>query len=76
MVMRNANIIGLTVLFSLAVAAAVVWGYSTRSLPHPQASVEVQQMQERAWDVQVKQVPSDIGTPISDEDKKLVVAEH
>jgi hypothetical protein len=76
MVMRNANIIGATVLFALAVAAAIVWGYSTRSVPRRQASVEVQQMQERAWDVQVKQMPSDVDTAPGDEDKKILAAEH
>jgi hypothetical protein len=76
MVMRNASIIGATLLFALAVAAAIIWGYSTRNQPHRQASVEVQQMQERAWDVQVKEVPSDMSTVPGDEDKKTLVAQH
>lgn len=76
MVTRNANLIGAAILFGLVVVAAIIWGSQLKSLQHHQASVEVQQMQERSWGVEVKEVPPDAGVPGGDEDKKTVVAEH
>lgn len=73
MLIRNANIVGAAILFGLVVAAAIIWGYSLRSLPHRRASVEVRQVQDPSWDVEVRQMPSDAS---SDEDKPIVVAEH
>lgn len=72
MVMRNASIIGAAVLFGLIAAAAVIWG----SLQNREASVEVQQMQERSWGVEVKEMPPDADTPTGDEGEKILVAEH
>lgn len=76
MVMRNAKIIGAAVLFGLVAAAAVIWGYAVKSPQNREASVEVQQMQERSWGVEVKEMPPDADMPTSDEGEKILVAEH
>lgn len=76
MVTRNTNIIGAAVLFGLIAAATVVWGYSMMNLQHGEASVEVQQLQERSWGVEIKELPADPDLSASEETKPIVVAEH
>jgi hypothetical protein len=76
MVTRNTNIIGAVVLFGLVAAAAGIWGYSMMNQQHREASVEVQQIQERSWGVEVKEMPLDPATPAIDDRKKIVIAEH
>ena len=76
MVMRNANIIGATVLFGLVAAGAAIWGYSIMNQQHREGTVEIQQLQERSWGVEVKEMPLDAETQAKNENKKLTVAER
>ena len=75
MITRNTNIVGAAVLFGLLAAAAVIWGYSMMNLQHGEASVEVQQLHERSWGVEIKEMPADADLA-NEETRKVAVTEH
>jgi hypothetical protein len=73
MTVRNANIVATAIAFSVAVALAAFWTYLFTSFGARDASVEVEQVPDRSWAVEVQEVTPN--NDRADERDKIVVAQ-
>ena len=59
MISRRGSIIRAMVVFGSIGAAALVWSFSVLNQERIGGSVEIQQLKEPAWDVQISEVSAD-----------------
>lgn len=75
MISHRGSIVRATLVFAAIGAAALVWAYSVRNEQRSGGSVEVEQLREPAWGVEVKEMSSEEQPTANNATKGIVVAE-
>ena len=76
MISRRGSIIRAVVTFGSIAAGALVWGYSRVDEQRLGGSVEVQQLQEPAWGVEVQELSAEAGAVAGTAKSPILVAQR